>query len=126
MGRLSLEALTSKINKCVEDMELPTARIYIEENTEILKEHKNMLNKNARELLDFLLELQADGGQPLTRKDMAIINAINTYANKFDVRGIKMFVKDNPKLLLRKDTPAYLNADAKIILEGMGAIKVSQ
>jgi hypothetical protein len=122
MGRLSLNALTAKINKYVEEMELATARVYIEENVEILNEHKNMLNKNARELLDFLLELQAGGGQPLTRKDMAIINAINTYANKFDVRGIKMLVKDNPNLFIRKDTPAYLNADAKIILQGMGAI----
>ncbi|MBT2702954.1 hypothetical protein [Bacillus sp. ISL-35] len=119
---MSLDALATKINQYVEDMELATARVYIEENIEILKEHKNMLNKNARELLDFLLKLHADGGQPLTRMDMAIINAINTYASKFDVRGIKMLVKDNPNLLLRKDTPAYLNADAKIILEGMGAI----
>ncbi|MCM3663438.1 hypothetical protein M3204_03410 [Mesobacillus subterraneus] len=119
---MSLDALTAKINRYVEEMEFATARVYIEENIEILNNHKNMLNKNARELLDFLLELQAEGGQPLTKKDMAIINAINTYAHKFDVRGIKMLVKDNPNLLLRKDTPAYLNADAKIILQGMGAI----
>lgn len=92
MGRLSLDALTAKINKHVEEMELATARVYIEENVEILNEHKNMINKNAWELLDFLLELQVDGGQPLSRKDKAIINAINTYANKFDVRGIKMIV----------------------------------
>lgn len=122
MDRLSLESLTAKINKNVEEMELATARVYIEENISILNEHKNMLNKNARELLDFILQMQAHDGQPLTRKDMAIINAINTYANKFDVRGIKMIVKDYPNLLLRKDTPAYLNADAKIILEGMKAI----
>ncbi|CAM4095460.1 hypothetical protein [Mesobacillus thioparans] len=119
---MSLESLTAKINKNVEEMELATARVYIEENISILNEHKNMLNKNARELLDFILQMQAHDGQPLTRKDMAIINAINTYANKFDVRGIKMIVKDYPNLLLRKDTPAYLNADAKIILEGMKAI----
>jgi hypothetical protein len=122
MDRLSLDALTAKINRYVEDMELSTARVFIEENLEILSEHKNKLNKNAWELLDFILQMQANEGQPLTRKDMAIINTINTYANKFDVRGIKMMVKDNPNLLLRKDTPAYLNADAKIILEGMGAI----
>lgn len=119
---MSLDALTAKINRYVEDMELATARVYIEENTEILKAHKNMLNKNARELLDFILQMQDSEGQPLTRKDMAIINAMNTYANKFDVRGIKILVKDNPNLLLRKDTPAFLNADAKIILQGMGAI----
>jgi hypothetical protein len=122
MDLLSLESLTAKINKNVEEMELATARVYIEENISILNEHKNMLNKNARELLDFILQMQAHDGQPLTRKDLAIINAINTYANKFDVRGIKMIVKDHPNLLIRKDTPAYLNADAKIILEGMKAI----
>ncbi|MDQ0412743.1 hypothetical protein [Mesobacillus stamsii] len=123
---MNLEVLTAKINKYVGEMELATARVYIEENVEILNEHKNMLNKNARELLDFLLELQADGGQPLTRKEMAIINAINTYANKFDVRGIKMLVKDNPNLLLRPDALAYLNSDAKTILQGMGAISREQ
>lgn len=119
---MSLDALTAKINRYVEDMELSTARVYIEENIDLLNENKNMLNRNARELLDFLIKMQAEDGEPLTRKDMAVIYAINTYANKFDVRGIKILVKDNPNLLLRKDTPAYLNTDAKIILEGMGAI----
>lgn len=119
---MNLEVLTAKINKNVDDMEFATARIFIEENIKLLNEHKNMLNKNARELLSFLLEMQADGGQPLTRKEISIINAVNTYANRFDIRGMKMIVKDNPNLLLRKETPAYLNTDAKIILKGMGAI----
>jgi hypothetical protein len=119
---LNLEVLTAKINKNVDEMEFATARVFIEENIKTLDEHKNMLNKNARELLEFLLEQQANGGEPLTRKDLSILNAINTYANKFDVRGIKILVKDYHKLLLRKDTTAYLNADAKIILKGMSAI----
>ncbi|WLR55920.1 hypothetical protein LC048_02655 [Mesobacillus subterraneus] len=46
---MSLESLTAKINKNVEEMELATARVYIEENIGILNEHRNMLNKNARE-----------------------------------------------------------------------------
>ncbi|MBT2661964.1 hypothetical protein J7E35_12905 [Bacillus sp. ISL-45] len=119
---MNLEVLTAKINKNVDEMEYSTARVFIEENIKILNEHKNLLNKNARELLNFLLELQAGNGEPLTRKDLAILNAVNTYANKFDVRGIKMLLKGNPNLLIRKDSLAYLNADAKTILKGMGAI----
>lgn len=122
MCKVILEELTAKINKYVEDLEFATARVFIEENIDTLSDHKNRLNKNARDLLTFLLELQKDGQQPITRKDLAVLNAINTYANKFDLRGLKVLVRDNTNLLLRKDVPAYLNSDARIILEGMGAI----
>ncbi|MBT2640045.1 hypothetical protein [Bacillus sp. ISL-39] len=117
-----LEDLTAKINNYMEDLEYATARIFIEENIQLLSENKNMLNNNARELLKFLLEMQKEGSKPLTRKDMAIINSINSFANKFDLRGLKLMVKENASLLIRKEIPLYLSADAKILLDGMGPI----
>jgi hypothetical protein len=122
MKTLFLEDLTAKINNYMEDLEYATARILIEENIHLLTENKNLLNNNARELLKFLLEMQQEGNKPLTRKDMAIINSINSFANKFDLRGLKLMVKENASLLIRKEIPLYLNADAKILLDGMGAI----
>lgn len=122
MKTLFLEDLTAKINNYMEDLEYATARIFIEENIHLLTENKNLLNNNARELLKFLLEMQQEGNKPLTRKDMAIINSINSFANKFDLRGLKLMVKENASLLIRKEIPLYLSADAKILLDGMGAI----
>lgn len=118
--KLSLEDIISKINHCVENLELSTARVYLEENLNVLQEHKKLLSKNARELLDILLELQEEENKPLSRKDLAILNTINTYARNFDMRGLKVVIKENPELLLRKEVPAYFNSDAKILLEGMG------
>ncbi|RSD21127.1 hypothetical protein [Mesobacillus subterraneus] len=120
---MSLVDIASKINNCVENLELAAARVYIEENLNVLQEHKNLLSKNARELLDILIELQDEGNKPLSRKDLAILNTINTYARNFDMRGLKVIIKENPELLLRKEVPAYFNSDAKIILEGMGIFK---
>ena len=48
---------------------------------------------------------------------------MNNYASKFDLRGLKLSVKNNSELLLRKDIRTYLNADAQIFLEGMGVIE---
>lgn len=119
---MNLIELTATINKYVENLDFGTARVYLEENTTILNENKNKLNSNARALLEFIINRQQEGVQPLSRKDISIINATNSYASKFDLRGLKVLVRDNSKLFLRSDIKAYLNADAKIILEGMGSI----
>lgn len=119
---MNLIELTTTINKYVEDLDFGTARVYLEENATILSENKNRLNSNARALLEFIIDRQQEGVQPLTRKDMSIINATNSYASKFDLRGLKVMVRDNSQVFLRSDITAYLNADAKIILEGMGSI----
>jgi hypothetical protein len=119
---VNLIELTTTINKYVEDLDFGTARVYLEENSTILSENKNRLNSNARALLEFIIDRQQEGVQPLSRKDMSIINATNSYASKFDLRGLKVMVRDNSQVFLRSDITAYLNADAKIILEGMGSI----
>lgn len=114
--------LIAKINNCVEELDFSAARMYMEENIEILNENKNHLKSNARELLDFLTKRMEAGQEPLTRKDMAVLNAINSYASRFDLRGLKVLIRDHSLLFLRNDIEAYLNADSRIILEGMGAI----
>jgi hypothetical protein len=114
--------LVARINNSVEELDFAGARMYMEENIEILNKNRNYLKTNARDLLEFLTKRMEAGQQPLTRKDMAVINAVNSYASNFDLRGLKVVIRDHSLLFLRNDIEAYLNSDARIILEGMGAI----
>lgn len=114
--------LIAKINTSVEELDFAAARLYMEENIEILNENRNYLKTNARDLLEFLTKRMEAGQKPLTRQDMSVINAVNSYASKFDLRGLKVIIRDHSLLFLRNDIAAYLNMDARIILEGMGAI----
>jgi hypothetical protein len=120
---VGIKELIAKINKSVEELDLVTTRKYIEENIEILNQNKNLLKGNARELLSFLTKRLESGIEPLTRSELATISAINSFATRFDVRSIKLTIKDKEQLLLRSDFVDHLNSDAKIILEGMGAIQ---
>ena len=117
-----LQELITNINKSVDSLEFSVARKYIEENMEILKESKTLLNSNARELLTFISDRNKEGIEKLTRREMIIIQAINTNATQFDLREIKKLIKDNSMLLVRKDVLDFINSDAKVILEGMKAI----
>ncbi|HWO75329.1 MAG TPA: hypothetical protein VNM69_05325 [Bacillus sp. (in: firmicutes)] len=119
---MDIQELIEKVNQSTDELDFVTARVYIEENLNVLKEKQAKLNSNARELLRFLVTQMESGVKPLSRQELAIINTINAYATKFDMRGIKFLVKDHSKLLFRKEVVDYLNSDAKIILEGMGAI----
>ena len=120
---MSIKELIKKINQSVDELDLVTTRKYIEANIEVLNDNKRFLKSNARELLDFLTSRLESGYEPLTREELATVNAINSYATKFDVRSIRMIIKGKEPLLIRKDFIDYLNSDAKIILEGMGAIE---
>ncbi|WP_017755344.1 hypothetical protein [Calidifontibacillus oryziterrae] len=111
------------INRCVEELDFVTARKYIEENMSILEEHRSKLKSNARDILEFLIDQKKSGHKPLTRQELATITAINTYASKFDMIGIKQILKDRAPLFLRDDAIMHLNKDAMAIMEGMGAIK---
>lgn len=123
---MDVKELIAKINKSVDELDFVTSRVYIEENIAVLKDNQVRLNSNARELYKFLASRIEAGIQPISRQDMAIIHAINSCATKFDLRGIKIIIKDKAQLLLRQDIIDYFNADAKIILEGMGAISTKK
>jgi len=116
---MNLQELLSLINKRVEELDLVSARRYIEENLELLNENKHLLRRNARELLDYLTNKTDDS---LNRQEMNIVLSINSRASRFDVRGLKFLIGNNTDLLLRDDVKLHLTADAKTILEGMNAI----
>jgi hypothetical protein len=122
---MNLHELAQKINKSVEELDLVSARKYLEENKDLLLANKNLLKRNARELFDFLVSAPKTGTVPLTRDEISATNAINMYATRFDLRGLKIAIKNHSELLLRADVIPYLNTDAKILLEGMGAIHKS-
>ncbi|PLS14605.1 hypothetical protein CVD28_27225 [Bacillus sp. M6-12] len=119
---MNIKELIGSIHKSVENLDLVTARKYIEENIGVLSDNKLLLKGNARELFDFLANRLEEGYEPLTRTEMATISAINSFASKFDVRSIKVTIRNKEQLLLRKDFIDHLTRDAKIILQGMGAI----
>jgi hypothetical protein len=120
---MKLDELIQKINTSAEELNFGMTRTYIEHNYELLKENKHLLNSNARDILTLVLERTESGYPPLSRPEMSTINSINTYAKKFNIKGIKLAVKSNPKLFSRPEITDYFNQDAKIILVGMGVIK---
>ncbi|THE11951.1 hypothetical protein E1I69_13140 [Bacillus timonensis] len=119
---MDIEQVCKEINNSVDALDLVTARKYIEENIDLLNSKGHYLNKNARELLKVITDMHNSDYKQLQRNELAIINTINAYATKFDLRGLKLLVKENSQLLLREDLIPYFNKDAKIVLEGMGAI----
>lgn len=123
--QMKINEIISKLNQSIEELDLVSARQYIEQNMEALNANKSLLKNNARVLLDFFTNISETGIQPLNRQELSAIHSINTYAARFDLRGLKLFIKGKENLLLRADASQYLNADAKIILEGMGAIEKS-
>lgn len=122
---MNINEIINKLNQSIEELDLVSARQYIEQNIEALNANKSLLKNNARVLLDFFTKITETGVQPLNRQELSAIHSINTYAARFDLRGLKLFIKGKENLLLRADASQYLNADAKIILEGMGAIEKS-
>ncbi|MFC5587994.1 hypothetical protein ACFPRA_03615 [Sporosarcina soli] len=122
---MEFQELLNKIHQSVDNMDLISARKYIEGNIEELSANRHKLRRNARELLDFLLSKSEGEAEPLGRQELHAINIINTYATRFDIRSLKRSVENNTNLLMREDIKYYLNTDAKILLEGMNAIQVS-
>lgn len=113
--------LIKMINKSVENLDLVSARRYIEGNIELLQENRHLLDRNARELFNYLNEKSED---TLSREEMNVVLSINTCASRFDVRGLKFLLANHPDLFLRDDLHYHLTSDAKVILEGMNAITV--
>lgn len=119
---MGLQRLIKEINKSLENLDLVTARMYIENNYENLKENKFLLERDARALFEFIQTKIEKGERSLNRNEMNVLYAINSYATNFDVRGLQMSVKNNAELLLKEDVRQYLNEDAKAILSGMRVI----
>ncbi|MEK5037496.1 hypothetical protein [Sporosarcina sp. FSL K6-3457] len=119
---MDIQELLNKINKSIEDLDLVTARKHIEGNIVLLNEYKHLLRGNARALLDFLTNNTDKKFIDLNRQEMNVVYGINTYASNFDLRGLKLSVKNNAALLMREEVKSHLNEDAKTLLEGMSTI----
>ncbi|QGH35851.1 hypothetical protein GI584_18110 [Gracilibacillus salitolerans] len=115
--------IVKSINHATENLDLVTSRRYIEENLELLKEKRHLLNHNAREILSFMIKRQEAGYRNLDKKELASIRTVNLYAEQFDVRGIKLIIKEKPYLFFEKEAINFLTDDAKVILTGIGVVK---
>ncbi|PAQ14352.1 hypothetical protein [Bacillus sp. FJAT-42315] len=120
---MELKHLIIEINRSVDELDYVKARKYIEDNMEVLEGNRTSLKSNAREIMKFVKERVNSGIEPISRQELAIIQAVNTYANKFDLRGIKTVLRDKAKVFQREDIIDFLNSDAKTILESLGVIK---
>jgi hypothetical protein len=116
---INFQELICRINNSVDELDFVTARKYMEQNLDLLKDKKSLLKSNARELLTFL---EKQKFEPLKRNELAVIHSINSYSTKFDIRGLKFAIRENSQLILRKDISMYLNSDAKALLESMKII----
>lgn len=119
---MDINELLRKVNTSIDNLDLITARRVIEDNIDLLNENRHHLKSNARSLLDILKNSTSSEFSTLNRSEMNILNSINLSASKFDVRGLKLTIKNNPELFIRKDLMHYLNEDAKTLLIGMNAI----
>ncbi|MGP4038468.1 hypothetical protein ACTWP4_00955 [Gracilibacillus sp. D59] len=120
---MKFSEIIKSINHATDNLDLVTSRRYIEENLELLKEKRHLLNHNARELLNFMVKRQESGYRNLEKRELAAIKAVNSYAEQFDVRGIKLIVKDKPHLFMEKEALNFLTNDSKVILIGMGVLQ---
>jgi hypothetical protein len=114
--------LINVINHSIEKLDYASARKYIEENLNLVNINKHLLIDNARSVLVYINDTLESGAQPLTRQEVSLIYTINKHATKFDVRALRMIIRDNPSLLIRQDIKHYFNEDAKTLLEGMNVI----
>lgn len=119
---MQISRLIISINGAVDRLEYAAARKYIEENFDIVYENRHLLNSNAREILKFVQQKKVSGNQTLTKEEMNAIAVVNTYARRFDIRGLKLYLKEKEDLLTKEDTFNNLNNDAKILLTSLGMI----
>ncbi|WP_342600792.1 hypothetical protein MHB48_07070 [Psychrobacillus sp. FSL H8-0483] len=121
---MDISDLMKKINERMDNMDLVTARRFIENDIELISENRHLLKSNARSLFEMLLDNKESVINNLNRYELNVIYAINNYASNFDVRGLKLSIKNNSALLVRKDINHYLNEDAKTLLTGMKVINI--
>lgn len=119
---MNAQELFKAINQCVDELDFISARKYMEQNQTLLQRAHHRLNRNAQELLQFVTD---KGGDTLTQKEINTLHALNHYASNFDIRAFKLIVKDQAALISKKASLAYLNQDAKALLESMNAVRLN-
>jgi hypothetical protein len=120
---MDISELVKKISKSMDSLDLVTARRLIENNIELISENRHLLRTNARSLFELLNNNSESAINTLTRQEMNVIFSLNSYASKFDIRSLKLSIKNNSDLLVRKDIKHYLNEDAKTLLIGLNVME---
>ncbi|WP_342560658.1 hypothetical protein NSQ95_07770 [Psychrobacillus sp. FSL W7-1457] len=110
------------INDCMEKLDYITVRKYIIDNIHHLNLYKHLLDDATLNVLQYLNTTIDSEPQPVSRQEVAIIYSINMYSKMFDVRSLRMKIKENPSLLMRQDIRHYFNEESKTLLEGMRVI----
>lgn len=110
------------INDCMEKLDYITVRKYIIDNIHHLNLYKHLLDDATLNVLQYLNTTIDSEPQPVSRQEVAIIYSINMYSKMFDVRSLRMKIKENPSLLMRQDIKHYFNEESKTLLEGMRVI----
>lgn len=119
---MNLKELLNQINNSMDNVDLVSARKYIEQNIELVEANKHHLKSNARALFDIFKNNTDMSEKSLNRLEMNIIYSINKYATEFDLRGLKTSIKNNADLLMKEEVKYHLNSDAKTLLISMNVI----
>ncbi|KQL33684.1 hypothetical protein [Psychrobacillus sp. FJAT-21963] len=119
---MDINELMKTINESMEKLDLISARRLIENNLDLISDNRHLLRRNARSLFEILKNNTESAINTLSRKEMNVIYSINAHASNFDIRALKLSIKNNPELLVRKDIKYYLNEDAKTLLTGIKVI----
>lgn len=123
---MKVEDLIKLINEATERLDFVAARRYMEENLDLLKANRHLLKSNTRDLLNLIIKMKNAGQHPLNRAELLTINAVNSFASKFDMLGVKVTLRNHPNLFVRHDIVNYLNEDAKIMLKSMNAVQLEE
>lgn len=120
---MNTEELFRTINKCIDELDFVSARMFMENNIEVVQHRKHRLHTNAQELFEFVMK-RDENESLLNPKEIAIIQSINQYASTFDIRAFKLLARDQGPLLSRVDALSYLNSDAKALLSSMQGMQL--
>ncbi|MDF2067618.1 hypothetical protein [Bacillus sp. Cr_A10] len=122
---MDISEIMKKINENMEKMDLVAARRLIEHNLDLINENRHLLRRNARSLFEILHNTESVINT-LNRREMNVIYSINAHASNFDIRALKLAIKNNSELLVRRGIKHYLNEDAKTLLAGMNVINADE
>lgn len=123
---MEINELMKKINESMEKLDLISTRRLIENNLDLISDNRHLLRRNSRSLFEILKSNTDSAINTLSRKEMNVIYSINAHASNFDIRALKLSIKNNPELLVRKDIKHYLNEDAKTLLTGIKVITADE
>ena len=114
-------SLINQINMACDNKDLATARVYMENNIDIISSppYYSFLNDNARELLKIVQDSKRSG---LTRKQKSLVLNFNKLVGEYDITKLRIYIKAHKELLQMEESQEYLNSSARLLLKELGDI----